>query len=76
MTIAFNLPLAGRVKVEIYALSGSLLGQIQADLAAGNQTILVDLSAYAGGVYAYRLTEDLPSGITVLPLQTFMIARP
>ncbi len=55
-TIMFNLESSGEIRLEVY----NVLGQKVANLIdgfreAGNHTVLWDASAYASGVYFYRL---------------------
>jgi hypothetical protein len=56
-TLAFSLPSAGRVKLQVYDLTGRLVTTL-ADrvLAAGNHTYSLDATACPSGIYFARLS--------------------
>ncbi len=55
--IRFTLPAAGRVNLKLYDLGGrEVQTLIDADAPAGLNTVRLDASGLASGVYAYRLT--------------------
>ncbi|MEM8486802.1 MAG: DUF5060 domain-containing protein [Bacteroidota bacterium] len=58
-TIAFELPAAGQVDLNIYDMLGrQIKGITQGFLASGTHRYEVDLSTLSTGVYVYRLTVD------------------
>ena len=58
-TIAYTLPEAARVKVEVYNLLGQLMEVlVDSEQQAGYHRVLWDASDTATGVYFYRLTSD------------------
>jgi len=57
--IRFAIPKAGMVKLVVYDLNGREVNTIvNQRLNAGNYTVDFDASAYASGVYLYRLLAD------------------
>ncbi len=59
-TIEFNLPQAGVATLKVYDLLGREVSTLldEQSLDAGNQEVEFDASAFATGVYFYRLTID------------------
>lgn len=56
-TIAFQVPVAGRVAIRVYnALGQQVLTAVDADLAAGRHEVHLDASTLSSGAYCYCLS--------------------
>ena len=61
-TIAYTLPDAGHVTLDVYSLTGQKVATlVDAYMGSGKHTAVFDGSGYASGMYFYRLISD---GIT------------
>ncbi len=68
-TIAFELPRAGRVTVEVYDLLGGLIERAElGTLSAGRHTYDFDASDLASGIYLYRVKAGGQSAIRKMAL--------
>ncbi len=57
--IEFALPKTSNVTVEIYSLTGELIGKVLEDkLPAGKHRVIFDASNLTSGVYFYKVTAD------------------
>jgi hypothetical protein len=54
-TISFSLPVASDYSLKIYNITGQLVKEFNGSATAGIQTVEVDMSALASGVYFYKL---------------------
>ncbi|PJA26533.1 MAG: hypothetical protein CO189_10465 [candidate division Zixibacteria bacterium CG_4_9_14_3_um_filter_46_8] len=57
VTIAYELPIAGNVNVEIYNIMGQKVATlVDSDIEAGQHRISWDAANYSSGIYFYKLT--------------------
>ncbi len=58
-TISFSIPEATNVKLEVFnALGERITTVVNKELQSGNYNVRVNMSAYASGMYIYRLTSN------------------
>ncbi|WP_420455526.1 CARDB domain-containing protein [Rubrivirga sp.] len=58
-TVAFDLPAADRVRLDVFDVTGRLVARLAAGaLTEGRHDVAVDASAWPSGVYVYRLVSE------------------
>ena len=62
LTIAFTMPEAGQVQLQVFDESGRSGAGVVKGFGAGTANWILDVSGYSPGVYLYVLKLDLPSG--------------